>query len=571
MIRGKPKGRFIYKGVESSQRPHTTDPKLPKYLAFRNQPLPPIEHDTKTMLVEAFQDLWAWSLSSPLNAAVSAVGFGILLVVLSYFSRPALVSIPGPFIAKFSDLWLVRQAMRGNRYEVVDDLHKKHGKFVRIAPNHVSINDPSALQPVYGHSTGTLKADFYDAFAAPTLPRGLFNTRSRPEHSRKRKIVSHVFAPKSIGAFEPFVRREIQALLGRFEELSSKDPSGWAELDMLMWMNYFAFDTIGSLAFGSVFGMIEQGKPDAVVELPQPDGSIHRTSCDAVRIINERGEYSATMGVLPPYLRPWAAKLPWFSERLLSVRKLSGIALARVNDRLKNGSEREDLLAKLQTGTDEKGEMMGKDELVAEALTQLIAGSDTTSNTATAVLHLVCSHPNVYKKLRAELDENLVNDGEEVPLSADVKDLPYLNAVISETLRVHSTSAIGLPRLIPEGGCTFEGKHFPEGTVLSVPTYSIHRNREVWGDDAEEFRPERWLVDEQKRAQYDRVFNVFSTGSRQCVGKNLGILEQQLLVAAMFKKMDFELVDPKAPLETIEGFLRKPVTLPMRVRKRRSE
>ena len=117
--------------------------------------------------------------------------------------------------------------------------------------------------------------------------------------------------------------------------------------------------------------MLERGTPDADVEMPGPDGKLERTTCDAVRIINERGDYSATMGVVPPALRPLAAKLPWFSNRLKSVKKLTGIAVARVNDRLENGSEREDLLAKLHAGTDEKGQQMGKNELIAESLTQL--------------------------------------------------------------------------------------------------------------------------------------------------------------------------------------------------------
>lgn len=314
--------------------------------------------------------------------------------------------------------------------------------------------------------------------------------------------------------------------------------------------------------------MIEQGKSDADVDFIRPDGSVQRTSCDAVKIINERGEYSATMGVVPPYLRSFAGMLPWFSDRLKSVQKLSGIALARVNDRLKNGSERDDLLAKLSSGTDEKGQPMGKDELVAEALTQLIAGSDTTSNTSTAIIYHVCQHPDVLRKLQAEIDEHLKDTGgEDVPLAGDVATLPYLNAVINESLRIHSTSALGLPRIIPAGGTTIQGKFFPEGTVLSVPTYTIHRNKEVWGQDADDFRPERWLQNDS-HSDFEKAFNPFSFGPRQCVGRNLGMLELQLLIATLFKHFNFELVEPDAPLDTIEGFLRKPTALPTRVLQR---
>jgi benzoate 4-monooxygenase len=93
-----------------------------------------------------------------------------------------------------------------------------------------------------------------------------------------------------------------------------------------------------------------------------------------------------------------------------------------------------------------------------------------------------------------------------------VKRLTYLPAVIDEALRIHSTSGIGLPRVAPEGGLTIQGHHFPEGTVLSVPTYTIHRDTEVWGNDPSEYRPERWFEQDEKAIQH--TFNPFSFGPR---------------------------------------------------------
>ena len=91
------------------------------------------------------------------------------------------------------------------------------GTFVRIAPNHLSIADPDALQIVYGHGTGTLKSDFYDAFVS--IQRGLFNTRSRLQHARKRKIVSHIFSQKNVLEFEPHVRAHLVALFKQWDKL----------------------------------------------------------------------------------------------------------------------------------------------------------------------------------------------------------------------------------------------------------------------------------------------------------------------------------------------------------------
>jgi benzoate 4-monooxygenase len=93
-----------------------------------------------------------------------------------------------------------------------------------------------------------------------------------------------------------------------------------------------------------------------------------------------------------------------------------------------------------------------------------------------------------------------------------VKRLSYLEAVINESLRIHSTSAVGLPRLVPEGGITIQDKYFPANTVLSVPSYTIHRDKDVWGEDADDFRPERWF--ERDQAAIQKTFNPFSFGPR---------------------------------------------------------
>lgn len=113
--------------------------------------------------------------------------------------------------------------------------------------------------------------------------------------------------------------------------------------------------------------------------------------------------------------------------------------------------------------------------------------------------------------MHAELDEALGLE-EGVISYESVKKLEYLEACINESLRLHSTSSIGLPRLVPRGGLEVCGKFFKEGTVLSVPSYTIHRNPEVWGEDVEIFRPERWF--ERDAAAIQKTFNPFSFGPR---------------------------------------------------------
>lgn len=145
-------------------------------------------------------------------------------------------------------------------------------------------------------------------------------------------------------------------------------------------------------------------------------------------------------------------------------------------------------------------------------------------------------------------------------------------------MRIHSTSALGLPRVVPEGGLTILGQYFPPGTVLSVPSYTIHRDTTVWGEDTETYRPERWF--ERDPASIQKTFNPFSTGPRcadwlikdvapqvfiyvysfcrACVGRNLAFLELQIIVASLLRRYDYVLENPEELVRLGQKYTTRP-------------
>ncbi|KAF7986263.1 hypothetical protein HWV62_35176 [Athelia sp. TMB] len=512
--------------------------------------------------------------------------------VLAWLLDPqGIRGVPGPLLAKFTDAWLVWTSAHGHRSEVVHQLHQELGPYVRLAPNHVSIALPAALPLVYAHGAAApQKSEFYDAFVS--IQRGLFNTRDRAAHSRKRKIVSHVFSQKSVLEFEPSVRGYVRELIGQWDALEAQaqkgargdeGEGGWRGeggrlwLDCLPWYNYLAFDIIGDLAFGTPFGMIAAAQDSAPVAVAREggakdaEGACAVVHIPAIQILNARGEFSATMGCVPPSLRPLVKKLPWFRAGGQAVKDLAGIAVAAVAKRLNQPTDRVDLLSKLKEGKDDEGKPMGREELTAEALTQLIAGSDTTSNSSCAITYYLAANPHTQARLQKELDDALSAEDELASTFDQVKRLPYLEAVINEALRLHSTSAIGLPRLAPAGGLALpDGTHFAAGTVLSVPSYSIHRDAAVWGADFAQFRPERWLDAEPERsAEMQKAFNPFSFGPRACVGRNLASMELLIIISSILRRYEFVLEgENRGGLQTSEGFLRKPLGCKVGIKRR---
>lgn len=103
--------------------------------------------------------------------------YTIPIAIVLFFLVPYLTSntelrdVPGPFVAKFTRLWLLWQARQGRRYLSVHNAHEIYGKVVRIQPDHVSIADDSAINTVYGHGNGFLKSDYYDVFGMFPSPR----------------------------------------------------------------------------------------------------------------------------------------------------------------------------------------------------------------------------------------------------------------------------------------------------------------------------------------------------------------------------------------------------------------
>lgn len=163
------------------------------------------------------------------------------------------------------------------------------------------------------------------------------------------------------------------------------------------------------------------------------------------------------------------------------------------------------LLSKLYRAADNEADTLPFEELRQDAMSYIAAGSDTTANTLTYLIWMVCKHPEVKEKLLEDL-KGVPDDFSD----QDLKKLPYLDCVVQETLRLHSAVPAGLPRLVPPGGATFSGLYIPGGYTVSAQAYSMHRNPAVYPDPMK-YDPERWR--KPTKAMKD-AFVPFGGGSR---------------------------------------------------------
>ncbi|CCM04277.1 uncharacterized protein FIBRA_06448 [Fibroporia radiculosa] len=529
------------------------------------------------------------------------VSLGAILVHLVPYIMDSrgLRAYPGPFLAKFTDVWLGLTIFSNTWSETIDNLHKKHGMsnsarhrisyldinqlkgaFIRIGPNYVSIADPAALPLIYGHSSGALKASFYDAFSN-FEHANIFSTRSRADHARKRRVESQMFALKNVRSLESTTRVHFGKFMSQWDELckcikgstseGTMGSSKWTVKDgrvwfnCMIWFSFWSFDTISDLACGSPFGMIAAAKDETwVAKYPRGEvktlekSAFEMVKISVINVLAAGFEINSVLGFLPSFWWPLAKWHPRIREGNAASAKLAGLSIASVSKRLENSDAREDMLQSLLEGRDEDGNPMGPDEVAAEALGLIIAGADTIANTSCATVFYLGRHLDVQAKLQAELDDALACVDSEVAPYEAVKDLPYLDAVINEVLRLHSTVGAGLPRIVPEGGLNVLGQTLKEGTWVSVPLFSVHRSVEIWGENAGEFVPERWIdMGAEPKAEMMRAFAPFSIGPRACIGRNLAIMQLHIMVATIFRRYSF-VVEGDGPLLVQDSLVRKP-------------
>lgn len=136
----------------------------------------------------------------------------------------------------------------------------------------------------------------------------------------------------------------------------------------------------------------------------------------------------------------------------------------------------------------------------------------------------IVGNPSCYEKLAAEINEAECNRQLSNPVATfeEAQSLPYLTACIRETFRGAETTITMIPRVAQKGGVQILGQFVPEGTHLSATPWITHRNRAMYGEDAELFRPERWLEAGPEQLQQWKKYDFqFGYGSRACPGKTI--------------------------------------------------
>ena len=191
-----------------------------------------------------------------------------------------------------------------------------------------------------------------------------------------------------------------------------------------------------------------------------------------------------------------------------------------------NAAPQADLLTDLLTLHQTKPDQFTDHYLRRMAITNFGAGHETMCSALTSIMAMIGSHPSVQQRILQEIRQLLLPCSptkQIISLEASVQSLPYTHATIKEALRLHPVIGMSLSRRVPAGGFVVGGHRIPAGTSVGCNPIALHRNKDIFGDDAEEFVPERWLRcgNEDQRRVMERYTLTWGGGGRTCPGRHL--------------------------------------------------
>ncbi|CAK1358024.1 unnamed protein product [Cercospora beticola] len=443
-----------------------------------------------------------------------------------------LARIPGPLTTSFGNFWKLRAAYGADMPLQNLDLHRQYGSIVRTGSSTVSISDPAALPVIYGFKTVYDKSAFYELAEGWYQGRPLSNmitTRSKGHHTHLRRNAMHAYTMATAMSLEDTLDPSIEQLLHSLKEQCRE---GKKAIDVASWLMYFAFDAIGRLNFSEDLGYLATGS--------DIEGRITGTALVLT--------YLSVVGQAP-----WLHKFMFGSatlQHLLSLEQANSIqnlAIDMVKKRIEKGepNEPKDILDLMLINEGPEPSKLAVDEIIGLTTTNLIAAPGTVAITLRALLYHLCRNSDAYSSLQREIDCAFESGALSMPVKYETASkLKYLEAAITEALRMHPTTGLLLERDVPAGGAEICGHYLPEGTVVGINAWVMNRNEDVFGHDSDSFRPERWLQDPSRVNEMRRCLLSFGAGPRTCAGRNFAMMEMVKVVPALLRKFSFRLADP---------------------------
>lgn len=367
----------------------------------------------------------------------------------------------------------------------------------------------------------------------------LFSTLDESFHANLRRSVSNAFSMTSVVQYEPMVDETAQLFLDQTAKLYA---SSGQVCDFARWLQFFAFDVIGSITYSKRHGFIDKNEDIEGI----------------VKSLSRIFDYSGPVGQMP-----WLDKVFWKNPLFDLLQKfglmdnshpVAVFARQRMKERMTTADaatkpsvkpgNRDDLLTMFLKAREARPDFMTEKRVLTMAVSMAFAGSETTAISIAAVFYYLLKNSSCMARVQTEIDDAvLAGKIENRPTGlvtwAESQELPYLDACIKEAFRLHPAAGLPLERIVPPSGIEINGEFIPGGTIVGCNAWVIHRREEVFGPDVDTYNPDRWLTTtEDALKKMNSTMFQFGAGSRTCIGKNVSLMEIYKTVPSFLRRFD---------------------------------
>jgi len=434
---------------------------------------------------------------------------------------------------------VLRAALQNKLHEFLWEQHKAVGPtMVGVTPAFVPMNvvmttDPRNIEHILKTNFDNYpKGKNATHCLSDLLGGGIFNIDGQ-EWYHQRKTTSHMFTAKIFKEhIWAVVLRNSTKLCNILQGVEADKA-----IDIFNLMNRFTLDTIGEVGFGKCIGSLDDPSSPFLSSFDRAQQIIMYRfifpplTWEVMRFfqIGTERDTNEHFGRLDTYTRGVVKQLRENCER--GNDKTSGVAWGDLE-------AKKSFVGLFLADAENRGESVSEDYLRDLVLNFLIAGRDTTAQALSWAIFCLCTHPEVEAKAREEATSMC---GSRRLSYEDLNQLPYLQAVLSETLRLYPSVPLD-SKQVKEDDVWPDNTVVPKNTVVWYNIYSMGRDKSIWGDDAAVFRPERWL--EMDTAPDNYHYPVFNGGPRECLGRRLAMVEMKTCLAMLLSNVYLKLAVP---------------------------
>ncbi|CRG89588.1 Trichodiene oxygenase [Talaromyces islandicus] len=372
---------------------------------------------------------------------------------------------------------------------------------VFLAQMRKGLRDPEthAYFDVYSKSPA-----FYNAFGTD---KATFTTASNELHRVKRAALNPLFSRKRVLELEEVVQSNVTKLESRIRSALSEE----GHIDLHHGFRAISVDVISDYAFNKSYQFLDEAD-------------------FGVSFFNMIRDFGPGFWFFQqfPALQPIAFGLPFWLvkilggplKRMMMLHNSSREHIISVKKEIESGEynrkSRATIFHRLLSPDAAVDYVVPTvDELKDEAYIIVAAAADTTGNALTIAAYNVVLNQEIYRTLTKELEDAFPDPNSRLDF-VTLQNLPYLTAVVKEALRLSCGVPGRLPRVVPESGAEFHGYHVPAGTIVSMSSWTMHHNEELFPEPMK-FNPSRWMGSSAAEKKLDHYLVSFGKGSRQCV------------------------------------------------------